>query len=258
SSLSTCSASSLPTSLLQQLLFSSVRKHGSSFTSSTQDQETSVVEMKSDGHCLFRAMSHQMYRHQRGHLSYRKEIVHHIEEFFEPFVITRNALDQITETFEQCCKRMKKEPIYWGGEPELVAASRILHRIIRVYNNLMRSDTYIIYSNGAVQDTRCCYQLRLSSPRVLLKGFGDLVKSIAGNDKGLEELLMALKRQCPSDFISTTLNPSCEKLRGLVGLLRRLLILSRTRESRPMFPHAGEVGSELAEQVGSELAEQVH
>lgn len=59
---------------------------------------------------------------------------HKHQEFFEPFVITRNALDQITETFEQCCKRMKKEPIYWGGEPELVAASRILHRIIRVYN----------------------------------------------------------------------------------------------------------------------------
>ncbi|XP_022564456.1 2-Cys peroxiredoxin BAS1, chloroplastic-like [Brassica napus] len=103
-----------------------------------------VVEMKSDGHCLFRAMSHQMYRHQRGHLSYRKEIVHHIEEFFEPFVITRNALDQITETFEQCCKRMKKEPIYWGGEPELVAASRILHRIIRVYNNSRSWNTQVL------------------------------------------------------------------------------------------------------------------
>nr|VDC93396.1 unnamed protein product [Brassica oleracea] len=93
--------------------------------------------MKSDGHCLFRALSHQMYRHQRGHLSYRKEIVHHIkkhQELFEPFVISCNA-DQVTETFEQYCKRMKKEPSSWGGEPELVAASRILHRTIRVYND---------------------------------------------------------------------------------------------------------------------------
>ncbi|KAL0787712.1 hypothetical protein Bca101_003958 [Brassica carinata] len=57
------------------------------------------------------------------------------QELFEPFVIICNALDQITETFEQYCKRMKKEPSSWGGEPELVATSRILHRTIRVYND---------------------------------------------------------------------------------------------------------------------------
>ncbi|KAL3665070.1 hypothetical protein V7S43_009704 [Phytophthora oleae] len=79
-----------------------------------------VAPIRKDGNCLFRAISDQLYGHERRHLELRRRLVDFIDlerAFFEPFVAGEGVLEY--------CARLR-EAGAWGGHPELVAASRLL------------------------------------------------------------------------------------------------------------------------------------
>lgn len=79
-----------------------------------------VTSVRKDGNCLFRALSDQLYGHERRHLELRRRLVDFIDlerAFFEPFVAGQGIVEY--------CSRLR-EAGAWGGHPELVAASRLL------------------------------------------------------------------------------------------------------------------------------------
>ncbi|ETO82751.1 hypothetical protein F444_03119 [Phytophthora nicotianae P1976] len=79
-----------------------------------------VAPIRKDGNCLFRALSDQLYGHERRHLELRRRLVDFIDlerAFFEPFVAGEGVVEY--------CARLR-EAGAWGGHPELVAASRLL------------------------------------------------------------------------------------------------------------------------------------
>ncbi|RLN37125.1 hypothetical protein BBO99_00008262 [Phytophthora kernoviae] len=79
-----------------------------------------VAPIRKDGNCLFRALSDQLYGHERRHLELRRRLVDFInleQAFFEPFVAGEGVMEY--------CARLR-EAGAWGGHPELVAASRLL------------------------------------------------------------------------------------------------------------------------------------
>jgi hypothetical protein len=79
-----------------------------------------VASIRKDGNCLFRALSDQLYGHERRHLELRRRLVDFIDlerAFFEPFVAGEGVVEY--------CARLR-EAGAWGGHPELVAASRLL------------------------------------------------------------------------------------------------------------------------------------
>ncbi|KAE9017656.1 hypothetical protein PR003_g23777 [Phytophthora rubi] len=79
-----------------------------------------VAPIRKDGNCLFRALSDQLYGHERRHLELRRRLVDFIDlerAFFEPFVAGEGVVEY--------CERLR-EAGAWGGHPELVAASRLL------------------------------------------------------------------------------------------------------------------------------------
>ncbi|RLN45881.1 hypothetical protein BBJ29_008035 [Phytophthora kernoviae] len=79
-----------------------------------------VAPIRKDGNCLFRALSDQLYGHERRHLELRRRLVDFInleQAFFEPFVAGEGIMEY--------CARLR-EAGAWGGHPELVAASRLL------------------------------------------------------------------------------------------------------------------------------------
>ncbi|TDH73757.1 hypothetical protein CCR75_003625 [Bremia lactucae] len=79
-----------------------------------------VVSIRKDGNCLFRALSDQLYGHDRRHLELRRRLVDFIDlkrAFFTPLLKGRGV--------EEYCARLR-EAGEWGGHLELVAASRLL------------------------------------------------------------------------------------------------------------------------------------
>ncbi|KAL4088479.1 hypothetical protein PRIC1_012899 [Phytophthora ramorum] len=86
-----------------------------------------VAPIRKDGNCLFRALSDQLYGHERRHLELRRRLVDFIDlerVFFEPFVAGEGVVEY--------CERLR-EAGAWGGHPELVAASRLLGVTIIVH-----------------------------------------------------------------------------------------------------------------------------
>ncbi|EEY62308.1 uncharacterized protein PITG_14251 [Phytophthora infestans T30-4] len=86
-----------------------------------------VALIRKDGNCLFRALSDQLYGHERRHLELRRRLVDFIDlerAFFEPFVAGEGVV--------KYCARLR-EAGAWGGHPELVAASRLLGVTIIVH-----------------------------------------------------------------------------------------------------------------------------
>ncbi|KAG7391103.1 hypothetical protein PHYPSEUDO_005870 [Phytophthora pseudosyringae] len=79
-----------------------------------------VAPIRKDGNCLFRALSDQLYGHERRHLELRRRLVDFIDlerAYFEPFVAGEGVVEY--------CARLR-EAGAWGGHPELVAAARLL------------------------------------------------------------------------------------------------------------------------------------
>ncbi|KAI9908932.1 hypothetical protein PsorP6_014708 [Peronosclerospora sorghi] len=86
-----------------------------------------IAPIRKDGNCLFRALSDQLYGHERRHLELRRRLIDFIDRertFFEPFVAGEGVVEY--------CARLR-EAGAWGGYPELVAASRLLSVNILVH-----------------------------------------------------------------------------------------------------------------------------
>jgi OTU domain-containing protein 3 len=83
-----------------------------------------LVDITGDGNCLFRSLSDQIYGNQNCHAEIRQCICDHIEakkEFYVDFITEKDHVQQ-----------MRKDGVY-GGNLELVAASRLYKRNIHVY-----------------------------------------------------------------------------------------------------------------------------
>ncbi|KAF4316878.1 hypothetical protein JM18_008048 [Phytophthora kernoviae] len=106
-----------------------------------------VAPIRKDGNCLFRALSDQLYGHERRHLELRRRLVDFInleQAFFEPFVAGEGVMEY--------CARLR-EAGAWGGHPELVAASRLLGVNIIVHTGPVKrlridTDKYAISKEG--------------------------------------------------------------------------------------------------------------
>ena len=85
-----------------------------------------VHEIKGDGNCLFRAISHQLYGVENHHSHIRTlcmQYIRHEHAFFQ---------DYLTEDIEQYAERNERDGI-WGDDVEIQALSEIYARPIEIY-----------------------------------------------------------------------------------------------------------------------------
>lgn len=102
------------------------------------DGTMSINEMASDGNCLFRSLSDQLY-HDYGnhHEEIRQDVCDFIElmedEFSVFLVLDENEEDEDAANFEEYVQTMRSEG-EWGGNLELVAAARLYRRNVHVFS----------------------------------------------------------------------------------------------------------------------------
>lgn len=95
-----------------------------------------LVDVPADGHCLFRALIHQLslrgikYPSDVGHLVIRKQTVKQMRshpEVYSPFIDTETC------SFEEYCNKMENTG-EWGGDVELTAFSDSIKCPIEIYS----------------------------------------------------------------------------------------------------------------------------
>jgi len=100
-----------------------------------------LVEIPSDGNCLFGAVADQLENDPGRHKKYRDEVVNYLENHaddFMPFITTT------LKGYQKYCDNMRKNGA-WGGQPELVAVSQYykaditLHQVGRPANKLIEA-----------------------------------------------------------------------------------------------------------------------
>lgn len=109
----------------------------SSLSSQLKHMGYKLREMKSDGNCLFRAISHQLENDEGNHAYYRKEACDYIkanQDYFKPFI-------EDETTFEDYVHRMSFNGI-WGGNLELYAIAMRFE--IEIHIHILNQPVYII------------------------------------------------------------------------------------------------------------------
>jgi len=106
------------------------------FRQEVQDGPRSIVDIEADGNCLFGAISDQLY-HDSGnlHAEIRHQVCDYIEamrEEFENFVMMEEDDEDVAD-FDSYVQNMRQDA-EWGGNVELVAASRLYRRNIVVFS----------------------------------------------------------------------------------------------------------------------------
>jgi OTU domain-containing protein 6 len=92
-----------------------------------------VYEIPSDGHCLYRAVCHQLSHHNES-LSIeelRSRTAQYLMEHKADFIHYLDNVDPDSDNFEAYCSKIENTAA-WGGDVELKAISQILKRPIRV------------------------------------------------------------------------------------------------------------------------------
>lgn len=102
------------------------------------DGTMSINEMASDGNCLFRSLSDQLYHdYGNNHEEIRQDVCDYIElmedEFSVFLVLDENEEDEDAANFEEYVQTMRSEG-EWGGNLELVAAARLYRRDVQVFS----------------------------------------------------------------------------------------------------------------------------
>jgi len=95
-----------------------------------------IVEMDSDGNCLFRSLSDQLYwDHGAKHEEIRSEVCDFMESHEEEFSVflVLDDDDEDASDFKSYIESMR-ESGEWGGNLELVAAARLYRRKIKVFS----------------------------------------------------------------------------------------------------------------------------
>ena len=91
-----------------------------------------IVDMESDGNCLFRSISDQLYYdYGNNHHEIRDEICNYIEDYKDDFIFflvldDKDAAenDEDATDFESYVTNMRHDGD-WGGQIELLAASKV-------------------------------------------------------------------------------------------------------------------------------------
>lgn len=98
--------------------------------------EREIIEMEPDGNCLFRSISHQLYRDfGQQHDLVRHEICNFLEENKEDFSIFLLLDDEEEDVrdFDSYICEMRKDGT-WGGDVEIVCAARLYKRKVTVFS----------------------------------------------------------------------------------------------------------------------------
>lgn len=119
------------------------------------DGTKSIIEMSADGNCLFRSLSDQLYYdYGNRHVEVRDDVVDYMEDHKDDFVVflvlddqddsdnrdSGSANDNDATDFESYCHAMRQDGT-WGGNLELVAASKVYRRNITVYSSSLAAFT---------------------------------------------------------------------------------------------------------------------
>jgi OTU domain-containing protein 3 len=97
-----------------------------------------IREMTSDGNCLFRSISDQLYDDAgSNHFTVRSEICNHLAQNkseFQSFLLL-NEDDEDVMNIDDYVDHMR-ESTTWGSDIEIVAASRVYNRGIKVFSHV--------------------------------------------------------------------------------------------------------------------------
>lgn len=106
------------------------------FRRTLQDGSKTIKEMESDGNCLFRSLSDQLYNdYGKRHEQVRCEICDFLEaneDKFAAFLFLDEDEEDVCK-FEEYVSRMRNYG-EWGGDVEVVCASRLYRRRITIYS----------------------------------------------------------------------------------------------------------------------------
>ncbi|KAL7462154.1 hypothetical protein ACHAXS_002543 [Conticribra weissflogii] len=144
------------------------------FRKTLLNQGYTIKEISSDGNCLFRSLSDQLH-HDSGssHFQIRDDICNHLsknKEEFSMFLLMEDG-DEDVMNFEEYVEKMRRDG-EWGGNVELVAASRVYGRGIKIFSGLFDGGVWLIESDFGGDTSKTC---------TLEKG-GDLLLSYHEND----------------------------------------------------------------------------
>jgi hypothetical protein len=98
--------------------------------------EREIIEMEPDGNCLFRSISHQLYRDfGQRHDLVRHEICNFLEDNKEDFSIflLLNDEEEDVRDFDSYICEMRKDGT-WGGDVEIVCAARLYKRKVTIFS----------------------------------------------------------------------------------------------------------------------------
>ena len=159
------------------------------FRTTLLNQGHLIQEMNADGNCLFRSLSDQLY-HDAGsqHALVRNEICNHLSrhrEWFECFLLMYDEDEDVVD-FDEYVAKMREDG-EWGGNVELVAASRVYKRDIRIYSGLYDGGVMLIQYQQEEEEKKPSFREKKGGRNydVHYDGivhFGDLQLSYHDND----------------------------------------------------------------------------
>lgn len=95
-----------------------------------------IIEMQSDGNCLFRAISHTLYQdYGAKHDVIRHEVCNYLEKNekdFSVYLLMDEDEEDVRE-FQSYVREMREDGT-WGGDVEIVCAARLYRRNIMIFS----------------------------------------------------------------------------------------------------------------------------
>ncbi len=120
------------------------------FAAQLQPIALTIQEIPSDGHCLFRAVHHQLTLNgasphvtlppptSEAHLSLRRLTADHMRskaDLYQPFLTDDNGDQLDSKAFDSYCQSLvASDPVAWGGQHEIAALTHVLGRQIIVHS----------------------------------------------------------------------------------------------------------------------------
>lgn len=95
-----------------------------------------IIEMESDGNCLFRAISHQLYQdYGAKHDVIRHEVCNYLEKNEKDFgvYLLMDEDEEDVREFQSYVSEMREDGT-WGGDVEIVCAARLYRRNIMIFS----------------------------------------------------------------------------------------------------------------------------
>ncbi|KNG76879.1 hypothetical protein PFMG_02972 [Plasmodium falciparum IGH-CR14] len=158
-----------------------------------------IKSIRTDGNCLFRAVSDQLYNHEENYKEIRKKVVEHLlknEELYKNFI-------EYDESYKSYIERISLDGT-WGGQLELQAVGEIYKVNILIY----QENGCILEIKNHSDDNKCIqlhYASRehYNSGRFKNRALDNELKSILD----LREILKKKKKNdSPKTFYETTEN----------------------------------------------------